>query len=292
MAKPTEVKGLRARTPLSKAAALLLSARLSDVRRHQNRLRGQPARSAVHDTRVSTRRLRAALKIFGNKQLDGYDKQVKQFQDALGRVRDLQLQLQWLASQDRSHAAALRPIVSEQRRKLQSRNRELKDRLARWRKRTEAALVRSLGAYRAAGRLGGRKMRRHLQKRLKRVVPQLKVFGDSSDPASLHRLRIALKKLRYDVELLAPAFPAYAGLALSVFGPLQGELGAVHDQDVRLELLKSFLDKASARNGDELAALIAEVLEEREKEVQALSKKIEWLVAERIPERLRKLLDW
>lgn len=291
MAKPTEVKGLRPRSPLSQAGAQLLSARLGDVRRQQSRLHQQPARDAVHDTRVSTRRLRVALKVFGNRPLRGYDKQLKQFQDALGAVRDLQLQLQWLKSHNPSRAAAIRPIVNDQRQKLQTRSRELRQRLARWRNQTAPALVKSLAAYRAGGRLGGWEMRRHLRKRLAQVMPQLNAFGDSTDPATIHRLRIALKKLRYDAELLAPAFPAYAGLALSVLAPLQGELGSVHDKDVRLELLKSFLDKAPPRHGDELSALIGEVLEARENELEALSKKIGWLLAEKIPERLRRLLD-
>ena len=122
-------------------------------------------------------------------------------------------------------------------------------------------------------------------------MPQLAAFGDSTDPATIHRLRIALKKLRYDVELLAPAFPAYAGLALSVLTPLQSELGSVHDKDVRMELLKRFLAKAPEQHGDELAALIGDVLESRESEVEAVSTKTAWLVSEKIPERLRSLLD-
>jgi len=269
----------------------LLSARLGDVRRQQSRLRDQPARGAVHDTRVSTRRLRAALKVFGNQELRRYDREVKQFQDALGAVRDLQLQLQWLNGQDRPRAAALRPIVSEQKQRLRTRSRELRQQLGKWRNQTAPALSKAVAVYRADGRLGSGKMRRHLRKRLARVMPQLAAFGDSTDPATIHRLRIALKKLRYDVELLAPAFPAYAGLALSVLTPLQSELGSVHDKDVRMELLKRFLAKAPEQHGDELAALIGDVLESREGEVEAVSTKTAWLVSEKIPERLRSLLD-
>jgi CHAD domain-containing protein len=277
-------------TALSKAGMELLSARLGDVRRQQARLRDQPARAAVHDTRVSTRRLRAALKVFGNKELRRYDREVKQFQDALGAVRDLQLQLQWLNGHDRPQAA-LRPIANEQKQLLRTRSRELRQRLGKWRNQTAPALLKAVTAYRAVGRLGSGKMRRHLRKRLARVMPQLAAFGDSTDPATIHRLRIALKKLRYDVELLAPAFPAYAGLALSVLAPLQGELGSVHDKDVRMELLWRFLGKGPERHGDKLAALIGDVLESRESEVEALSTKTAWLVSEKIPERLRSLLD-
>ena len=285
------MKGLRPGTPLSKAGMELLSARLGDVRRQQARLRNQPARAAVHDTRVSTRRLRAALKVFGDRELRRYDREVKQFQDALGAVRDLQLQLQWLNGQDGPRAAALRPIVNEQKQILRTRSRELRQRLSKWRNQTAPALLKAVTAYRTVGQLGSGKMRRHLRKRLARVMPQLAAFGDSTDPATIHQLRIALKKLRYDVELLAPAFPAYAGLALSVLAPLQSELGSVHDKDVRMALLWRFLGKGSERHGDQLAAMIGDVLESRESEVEALSTKTAWLVSEKIPERLRSLLD-
>ena len=73
--------------------------------------------------------------------------------------------------------------------------------------------------------------------------------------------------------------------------PLQSELGSVHDKDVRMELLKRFLTKAPEQHGDELAALIGDVLESRESEVEAVSTKTAWLVSEKIPERLRSLLD-
>ena len=126
----------------------------------------------------------------------------------------MQLQIQWLQAQPQNRVAALRPVVSEQRQKLNTRNRELRQRLAGWRNRTAPGLSKALAEVRARGRLGGGEIRRHLKKRLARVVPQLEAFGDSTDPATIHRLRIALKKLRYDVELLATAFPAYAGLAL------------------------------------------------------------------------------
>ena len=290
MARPSEVKGLGPRSRVSKAGALLLAARLADVRKYERHLNPRPARDAVHDARVSTRRLRSAIDLFGKRKLRQYEDRVKALQDALGEVRDLQLQIQWLQSQAKGQQSAVRPIIAEQRRKLTAVARLLHRNALRWRAETAPALSKAIGSVRSDGRLGGTRMRRRLDKKLARVVPQLEAFDDSSDAETIHRLRIALKKLRYDVELLQAAFPAYAGLGLSVLAPLQGELGAVHDKDVRLELLAKFAARASKRDRAEIESLLSEVLSSRRQDVEALSEKIHWLVSEKIPDRLRRLL--
>jgi CHAD domain-containing protein len=291
MAKPTQVEGLGPQTPVSKAGFELLSARLSDVRQYEGKIKGRPARKVVHDMRVATRRLRAAVHLFGNQKLRRYERQVKVLQDALGEVRDTQLQLQWLRSHARGRRPALRPITHELQRKLLTSARGLRGRVSQWRNETAPAFSKALGSVRSRGRLGGKRMRRHLSKKLTQVIPRLEAFNDSTDPTAIHGLRIALKKLRYDVELLEAAFPAYAGHALSVLAPLQGELGSVHDEDVWLELLTRLAARASKRSQPEIEALLGELLESRQAEVKQLSERIAWLVSHRIPDRLRTLLQ-
>ncbi len=292
MAKPSEVQGLGLKTPIAKSGMALVSARLADVNQHQQRLGARPSQDAVHRTRVSTRRLRCAIHLFGKKALRRHQAQVKAFQDALGHVRDIQLQIQWLQSQPGARRTALRPILIEQRQALLAAARELRGRVSHWRNQTAPALAKlMLSAVRSKGRLGGARMRRRLKKKLAQTVPELEGFDEAKDALTLHRLRIALKKHRYDVELLELAFPAYAGLALSVLAPLQSELGSVHDKDVRLELLSRFSAKASDRHRAEIEALLSEILASRRQEVEGLSKKIGWLVLEKIPDRLRRLLD-
>src|SRR5512144_937462 len=98
MSKPTEVPGLGPSTPLSVAGPLLVRARLADVRRYEGALSGdgEPDPDAVHDMRVAARRLRAALQLFGDAALLALERQVKMLQDALGAVRDVQVQREWL----------------------------------------------------------------------------------------------------------------------------------------------------------------------------------------------------
>src|SRR5438105_6071037 len=113
MSKATRVPGLDARSPLRQAAKLLLEARLLDVRRHEEDV---PAPEAVHDMRVAARRLRAALRLFKLRPLDA---PVKRLQDALGAVRDVQLQIEWLAGRDPALAARRRKLLGRSERALE-----------------------------------------------------------------------------------------------------------------------------------------------------------------------------
>jgi CHAD domain-containing protein len=273
---------------MATAAGEILGARLGDVRWHDARLRRRPARGAVHDARVSTRRLRAAIRLLANGKLGRLEKNVKDLQDSLGQVRDLQLQVQWLQSQ--AHGRGVRAVAAEQKRQLTDSARELKRRLVEWRQDVAPALQEALGDVRTQGRLGGGRMRRLLRKRLTKVIEQLRLFHESNDPQTVHRLRIALKKLRYQVEILEPAFPAYSGLAMSVLVPLQSELGSIHDKDVRLELLEERRRAADGEARAEIDSLHRNVRNKRRREVNTLQEKIEWLLSEKIPERLSTLL--
>src|SRR5438874_9049774 len=111
MAKATKPRGLGPRSLVRTAGAKLLSARLADVRRFEgDLLRGLPP-DPVHDMRVASRRLRAALGLLGNAPLRKLEPAVKDLQDALGGVRDVQLQIAWLARRSTALAARRREVL-------------------------------------------------------------------------------------------------------------------------------------------------------------------------------------
>ena len=62
-------------------------------------------------------------------------------------------------------------------------------------------------------------------------------------PASLHRLRIAFKKFRYSLELLAPALPGFPSDQLEHMHTYQTRLGEIQDTEVFLHSLAAFSEK-------------------------------------------------
>lgn len=224
-----KVANLDADTPLAAAAERLLHARIADVRAAEAVAARRFDPDAVHDLRVACRRLRAAMKLFGKKPLRALDAAVERLQDALGEVRDAQLQERWL----RSHRAV--KLAAGQDRKERRAEARLRQALAFWTRRSEPRLLLALPRVHAGGRLGGSRARRRLRTRVKRVEGALE-DARSLDPRKTHALRIAAKKLRYDAELLKDAFDLSAAIAGLAKG--QDALGELHDSDVRLELVR------------------------------------------------------
>src|SRR4051812_34539036 len=104
-------------------AAPLLADHLAAVQRQEAAL---PDPEAVHQMRVASRRLRIVLRLL---RLRALDPEVKRLQDALGEVRDLQLQSEWLRTRD---AALHRARQS----RLRTAKKALEGEIERWRART------------------------------------------------------------------------------------------------------------------------------------------------------------
>lgn len=83
---------------------------------------------------------------------------------------------------------------------------------------------------------------------------------DPADAASLHRLRIAVKRLRYTLEILSGVVPGSEGF-LATLRTLQDELGAVHDADVLVPLIEA--DMKQGRETPGLRALLEQTRQER-----------------------------
>jgi CHAD domain-containing protein len=265
LAKPTEVTGLGPRVRLGEAAQQFLPARLGDVHHFERRLATSTEPDDVHDMRVATRRLRAALKLVGAPR--SLDRKVKRFQDSLGGVRDIHVQLGWMRDAaegaDRDLHRILVIVEAHLKAQLPDRVTALRHELKRWHERTVPA-VRSLRAtVHDSHRLGGGHFRVQLCARIRRVGDHMKVMARSPDADEAHLLRIEAKKLRYLAELLQPAWPKQLGVLLGMLQPLQESLGRLHDADVRLEQL-SALAAALPQNGDGVRRLLERARKERE----------------------------
>jgi CHAD domain-containing protein len=92
MARPRAIEGLDARRPYAEAASRIVAVRAAEVAEHSRGVLDLGDIERVHDMRVATRRLRAALEIFEpcfpRRLLRAALRDVKRLADALGERRD------------------------------------------------------------------------------------------------------------------------------------------------------------------------------------------------------------
>ena len=291
MAKPTPVRGLHAATPMPEAARALRGGRLADVQRQRGKLGGTLAADPVHDARVATRRLRAALVLFGDdKRVRRADKVVSALQDALGEVRDLHVQLDAFAAMDDQAAplerTALRQVRQHLEARLPGRTDALREAIPRWRKDGLRVLARLEGVE-PKGKLAGHRTRDRLVAELEEL--EARVIEAQQDPSAtpMHELRKGVKKFRYALELLEPAMPVEIGEILGALVPLQETLGTLHDTDVRLELVDDHGD-ASSQGTD---AVLRRLRTDRDRQAQDVLRALESWEEEAVALRSQVLLS-
>src|SRR2546423_786557 len=113
MAKARAIDGLAAEEPYADAAAKIVAVRAREVADHSRDVLDVNDIERVHDMRVATRRLRAALEIFEPcfpaEPLDEVLREVKAIADALGERRDADVTIATLEEFRASLAAPDRP---------------------------------------------------------------------------------------------------------------------------------------------------------------------------------------
>ncbi len=93
--------------------------------------------------------------------------------------------------------------------------------------------------------------------RLEEMYRQAKYADHPYDVQGLHNLRIAAKRVRYTLEVFEEALPAACKPIVDELEQLQDELGAVHDSDVMIALLRLCL--ASQDSGMAYEQALAQV---------------------------------
>jgi len=208
----------------------------------------------VHESRVESRRLMAQFELlsaFVSARVQRARRVLKQHLDCFDTLRDTQVQLLLLRAA---------PLPAEPRRLLREALRQREDRCLRdaardiqrvkvgRMKKVVTALRRRLQA--AAGD-ADRQMRdrrailRAVSAAHARVVERRRSM-DAGHVATIHRTRVAFKKLRYMVEAMQPLFPRTTASRLKPMHDLQTLLGDLQDTDVFLAWLDKFLDKCTA----------------------------------------------
>jgi len=271
MAKPTQVDGLRARISVRKAAHRLIAARLADVRRYEQPLSNGINPDAIHDMRVAAHRLRVALMLFGGRGATKLEREVKQLQDALGGIRDLQVQLGVLEKQKSlADLEGMRMLLAQQRATLWEKERLLRLALEEWTGDSAPKLEKRLSRLGGKGRLGGKRMQRQLKDWLEQVQRRLRAMEKSWSPQVIHKFRIRVKRLRYVAELLEGGLNRPASAILQTVTPVQKQVGDLHDSDVRLALLAEFSQTAQSPWRQHIQMVTKRVANDRRKQLRIL----------------------
>jgi CHAD domain-containing protein len=158
MAKARPIPGLLAEEPYAAAAAKVVAVRAREVADHAGGVLDVADIERVHDMRVATRRLRAALEIFEpcfpRKELGAALGQVKAIADALGERRDRDVAIAALDGFAAQIAVADRPGIETLIEGLRAEQAKANEALAPFVTREQLASLGELVSELVAGAAG------------------------------------------------------------------------------------------------------------------------------------------
>jgi len=240
------------RTP---PAEYLIRQRVAALRRALPAAKDGDVKS-LHQARVATRRLRAALVLGSGRKADKVARSVRRLTRLLGPARELDVSLLILDELEgegdlpRSATDRLRVSIAEERRRLQEQVRERIDEfdiqkvrklaIAVARKGSRARAPRNVEAIALA--------RDRTARRARRLAAAIEHAAGMYLPDRLHDVRIAIKKLRYTLELEAVPREGRSRnvAALRTLRNMQDLLGRMHDLEILISRTRSIQSSPGA----------------------------------------------
>ena len=269
--------GQRPPMPLWAASCTLLAGREEEFFKHFAKTSRSLQADDVHDLRVASRRLREAVALCAprpaGKKASRVVKQIKAVTGMLGELRNSDeavLFFSSLASQESAPCAdQLEALLSVLRREREQAHRKLEKRMTDL---DQKALRAGLAAL-----WGGQNLYRKsevdpfmsmrffafhaLTERSQPLVELLPLAVMENNSQDQHRLRIAVKKMRYRLEILAPLLKSgYQELHDALKG-YQDVLGKLHDLDVFRDLVQDRVADAAGREHQLQVRALRNVLE-------------------------------
>lgn len=248
--QPTEAPAIRPTDTLDEAWRHVMHAQLAAMLAHQPlaALGSDPA--AIHQMRVATRRMRAALGVFGPvinaDALTAVRTGLKDTARLLGAVRDLDVLLAGLAAYTGDlpgpARAELTPLADAWAGRRRAAHTELARHLHSRRFRQFADDLRAV--TRAAGQQAGGPPARVLEAAPAAIYTAYGLLrahdarlGESPGVEALHRTRIAAKRFRYTLEFFAGMLGPEADAVVAAMTALQDHLGLLNDASMALALI-------------------------------------------------------
>lgn len=241
--------------PIAEAVRLLMGQQLADLQAQEERYRAGDRKEGVHRMRVAIRRMRALLRLFGErftgKTTKDLTTSLRSAARVLGQLRDLDVLTGHLLSHQEALPEADREAMDSLiRRKRKRRKRARRALDAYLNGKQYRKLIDQLTRFTTTPGRGVRsvaepytpqQVRHVLGSTLWGLYEHVWAFGPLVDDAStdtLHQLRIECKYLRYALEFFTPVLEEerVSHLTTQVIA-LQDHLGALQDAMVASEML-------------------------------------------------------
>jgi len=249
---------------LAEHVARLLVHRAETIRANRQAAIAGTEAEAVHDMRVSARRLRAALSVFAGqlpaREARRLDRRLKRLLGQLGATREVEVECRLLealhdASDDRVERAAVEHVLEHHVRRLRKDRARLPRVLSRLEIDDLPRHASRLAATIALG-LGELDPWAVLAPRVEAAFGDAGALRVEESVDGLHGMRLGVKRLRYAIELLAPAFRD-ADPLLARCRDMQEVLGDHHDAAVLESRLRALGAALDARGRAVLGAAIS-----------------------------------
>ncbi len=242
----------------------------------------------LHDMRVATRRLRAALDVFGDvlpPQFGALAPELKWLAQVLGTVRDLDVQLARLDSAPEWHGVwsaagptgspldELRAVIGRERDGARAVLLQALDSARYERLTTGLVALAQQGAGRrtAHGQLAATAIAPDLLERRHRAATKAaRRARRSGEAADFHRLRIRCKRLRYATEFVEGLYGDAATQFVKRLSGLQELLGGLQDCQVSMDRLHTLATRAQPPLTRATVFLMGTVAQETRRESEAL----------------------
>lgn len=216
--------------------------------------------TALHQARVASRRMREALPLVAaGDRARKLERQMRRITRALGPVRELDVVLLVLDELEKGGdvskqaVSRLRQVVSRERSLLHAdmRRRLQRCNLDKMEKRAISAVRKSGGGLRRGARRDPSRVGRARQRAAQRADGLRIAIENAAGlylPDRLHDVRIAVKKLRYSLELVRELSGSRAMSRIRNLRKAQDLLGRMHDLEVLIARTRGVQGAASAPN--------------------------------------------
>ena len=247
---------------------------------------------ALHDMRVASRRLRAALTVFRpclpGRQLRRVTGGVGSVTQALGQVRDQDVFIDYLRGMSGIDVEWLIERENQIREGGRLHMIDALEEIEEGGLHSEVEEMLATGKKTDRGARFGEQAPALISTRLAKMRELSGAMQDPSDVAGLHAMRIAAKRLRYTMEAFVPCFGKPLQERIEVVKLLQDQLGEIHDCDVWVQKLEQYKKEPglSPERIEALDALTAERTEHRRTTYEAARAHWNCLVGNRFEENL------